>query len=99
MDAFKLGDAVRAARKAKGLTQAELAKRVSVSRHTIMLLERNTYSDLGLRKVLNVLSVLGLSLQVITAQTQRPTLEEMYAENERERQAREASVRARRSRV
>lgn len=93
MDAIELGDAIKAARKAQRLTQAELALRVGVSRHTIMQLESNTYTDLGIRKVMNVLTALGLSLQVGPSKLRRPTLEDVYEENERERREREAEFR------
>ena len=93
MDAFELGAAIRAARKSQKLTQAELARQVGVSRHTIMQLEANTYSDLGVRKILSILSVLGLSIDVAVPQRRWPTLEDVYEENEQERRAREARFR------
>lgn len=99
MDAFGLGAAVRAARKEKRMTQAELAALTGVSRHTIMQLESATYGDLGIRKVLSVLTVLGLSVSVGPASTRRPTLEEMYATNAQEKSNREAALRRHRARV
>ena len=93
MDAIALGAAIRAARKSSHLTQAELAALAGVSRHTIMQLESNTYSDLGIRKILSILSVLGLAMTVNVPEPQWPTLEDVYEENERERRAREAEFR------
>ncbi|MCB1622926.1 MAG: helix-turn-helix domain-containing protein, partial [Thiothrix sp.] len=57
-----IGQAIRRARKAQGLSQQQLADMVSLDRTTIGALERNDYPDLGIRKVERVLSVLGKTL-------------------------------------
>lgn len=93
MDAYELGQFIRKERKNKGYTQAELADKVGVSRHTIMQLETNTFSDLGIRKVINILSQLELSLVVTSERPKRPTLEDMFEENAREREQLQAQVR------
>lgn len=96
MDFFEIGEAVRQARKAKGLTQAELANRVGLSRYTIIRFESGQVSDLGLRKVLSILTHLGLQLSISPWQYNvLPTLEDMYKENEQER----AQHRARQIRI
>lgn len=99
MDAEELGQAVKQARRERGLTQAQLAGMTNVSRYSIMQLESNTYSDLGIRKVWEVLAHLGLTLSVEKVRPMRPTLEEVQEENRLEREAYEASVRRRRPRV
>ena len=64
MKAQELGQAIRSARKARSLTQAQLAKAAGLSRETLNLLESGLVRDLGIRKVLAVLEALGLELTV-----------------------------------
>jgi transcriptional regulator with XRE-family HTH domain len=59
-----LGHAIRSARKARGLTQAELARTAGISRETLNLLESGLVRDLGIRKVFAVLEALGLDLTI-----------------------------------
>ena len=58
----ELGHEIRRARLARGMTQAELAVAVGISRPTLNLLEGGLVRDLGVRKVLAVLDRLGLEL-------------------------------------
>ncbi len=58
----ELGHEVRKARQAQGLTQAQLAGAVGLSRETVNLLESGLVRDLGMRKVLAVLDQLGLAI-------------------------------------
>ncbi len=60
----ELGQAIRSARKARGLTQAALARSAGLSRETLNLLESGLVRDLGIRKVIAVLDTLGLELAV-----------------------------------
>jgi transcriptional regulator with XRE-family HTH domain len=58
-----LGAEIRAARLARGLTQARLAAEAGLSRKTLNLLENGRVGDLGVRKVLAVLEKLGVELR------------------------------------
>jgi len=58
----ELGQVIRGARRAHGLTQAQLAKTAGISRETLNLLESGLVRDLGIRKVLTVLEALGLAM-------------------------------------
>ena len=58
----ELGSEIRRARKARGLTQAQLAHATGLSRETLNLLESGLVRDLGIRKVLAVIDHLGLSV-------------------------------------
>lgn len=60
----ELGQEIRQARLARGLTQAQLAAAAGLSRETLNLLESGLVRDLGVRKVLAVLEHLGLTLAV-----------------------------------
>ncbi|MBI3917527.1 MAG: helix-turn-helix domain-containing protein [Betaproteobacteria bacterium] len=61
----ELGSEIRRARQAQGLTQAQLARAIGLSRETLNLLESGLVRDLGIRKVLAVLDhlELGVTLQ------------------------------------
>ena len=71
----ELGQEVRRARQAQGLTQAALARAVGLSRETLNLLESGLVRDLGIRKVLAVLDHLGLAITLQpTGRPRRPDL-------------------------
>lgn len=58
-----LGAAVRAERKAQGMTQAELATRLQVSRDWVVRLEQG-HPRLEAQRVLDALAVLGVPLEL-----------------------------------
>lgn len=60
----ELSGAIRAAREARGLTQAALARESGISRETLSLLENGLVRDLGIRKVLALLDHLGLAVKL-----------------------------------
>ncbi len=70
-----LSQTIRQARRTQGLTQQQLAGLCGLDRTTIGALERNDYSDLGIRKVEMVLNVLGKELYC--RDTSLPTLDEL----------------------
>ena len=85
MDLSAIGSTIRHARKQAKLTQAELAKRLGMSRATLSQLENGVIGDLGIRKLAQITDRLGLEIFV---QPRRPlTLHEAYARNRAERQA------------
>jgi HTH-type transcriptional regulator/antitoxin HipB len=58
----EMGKAVAEQRKARGLKQSEVARRSGVTRETLLRFERGQLSELGSRKLLMILAVLGLEL-------------------------------------
>lgn len=66
-----LASAVKQARARLGLTQQALALASGLSRQTIAQVESGTFSDLGVRKLERMLSVLGMSLAVAGAREAR----------------------------
>jgi transcriptional regulator with XRE-family HTH domain len=66
-----LGPAIRRARKEKSLTQAELARRAGVARTTVNQLENGTFPDLGVRKLIAILEIVGRRLTVEPAGDRR----------------------------
>ncbi|MFA5263265.1 MAG: helix-turn-helix transcriptional regulator [Opitutaceae bacterium] len=83
MDLSETGALIRQARKAAGLSQAQLAKRRHMSRTTLSLIETGQISEIGVRKLAALLDDVGLSFTVTPKR--RPTLAEAFAQNERER--------------
>ena len=57
----RLGDRIRKAREAYGMSQAELARRIHVSKNTMNLIETSKTSDPAASKVKAVADVLGVS--------------------------------------
>ena len=76
-----ISQTIRTARKARGMSQQQLADLVHLDRTTIGALERNDYQDLGIRKVERVLMVLGKTLAC--ENVGMPTLDDLVRENER----------------
>jgi HTH-type transcriptional regulator/antitoxin HipB len=58
----ELGEAVSARRKALGLNQSDVALRSGITRESLVRFERGQVSELGSRKLLAVLAVLGLEM-------------------------------------
>lgn len=71
-----IGSQIREARKRLGLTQADLASELKISRTTLSLLESGMIQELGIRKVIRILDRLGLELTTRPAGAP-PTLEEI----------------------
>ena len=74
-----LGQKIKTARKAKKLTQAELAQMASIDRTTMGSIERGSYRDIGIRKIARVAELIGL--QLILIEENLPTLDELNANN------------------
>lgn len=70
-----ISEQVRALRKQKGWSQQQLAQLSGLDRTTIGALERNDYSDIGIRKVQRVLELLGKTLTL--SDTGLPTLDQL----------------------
>lgn len=76
---FNIGQQIRGARKKTGISQAELAKALGMSRTTIGQIENGSVQEIGVRKLIRVLEFLGLELRVRPA-GQSPTLDELREE-------------------
>ena len=60
----EFGYIVRKARRARGLTQDELARSAGISRTTMNQLENGVFPDIGMNKAQAILAALGLALRV-----------------------------------
>jgi len=85
MNLAETGEILRSARRTAGLTQAELARRLGMSRATLSQLENGVIGDLGIRKVALICDHLGLEILVRPRRVM--TLQEAYSRNREERQA------------
>nr|WP_229257108.1 helix-turn-helix domain-containing protein [Duganella lactea] len=75
MDAIKIGKIIAQKRHEKNLTQQELADYASVSRRSLIDLERGR-NDTSVRRLLRVLGALGLQLHVLSV-SPRPTEDQL----------------------
>jgi transcriptional regulator with XRE-family HTH domain len=82
MDLFELGDLIKKTRQAQKLTQGELVRRSGLSRARLDALENGRASEVGFKKLLRVMHVLGLDLRATQLNESRPTLDDLVAENE-----------------
>ncbi len=72
-----ISEQVRTLLKRKGWSQQTLAELSGLDRTTIGALERNDYSDMGIRKIQRVLGLLGKCL--ILSDLGLPTLDQLQA--------------------
>ena len=77
----EIGLKVAAARRARHLSQTELARTAGVSRATIDALENARVGELGFAKLTRILAVVGLDFALREDNQQRPTLDELRAED------------------
>jgi transcriptional regulator with XRE-family HTH domain len=82
IDLHDIAKAVVTHRKARRLTQHQLAAQARVSRDLIAKLETGRLPELGVKKLLRILNAVGLDLRVTTLNLNRPTLEDLQAEEE-----------------
>jgi transcriptional regulator with XRE-family HTH domain len=78
---FSIGEQIAVKRKALGLSQAALAKQAKVGHSTLDALENGRLGELGLSKIVRLLSALGQELKIQEATGSRPTLEELMEED------------------
>ena len=76
-DLIHISEVVRDSRKKNGWSQQKLAKLAGLDRTTVGALERNDYSDIGIRKVQRILELLGKRLTVTDAGL--PTLDQLQS--------------------
>ena len=76
---IEIGEQIKKARKARRITQGEIAKALGMSRTTIGQIESGAIQEIGVRKLIRILEFLGLELRIRPA-GRPPTLEELRAE-------------------
>lgn len=71
----QLGQQIKALRKERHWSQQQLADMAGLDRTTLGMLERNSYNDIGIRKVQRVLELLNRKLAIEV--NSLPTLDEL----------------------
>jgi transcriptional regulator with XRE-family HTH domain len=79
MDLREFGAHMAQLRKAKKVSQEQLSRDLSISRATISSLENGTSSDVGIKKILQILDYLGYEL-TCKEKSPFPTFEELRDE-------------------
>ncbi|AFL68369.1 helix-turn-helix domain-containing protein [Sulfurospirillum barnesii] len=79
MDLREFGTHMAQLRKAKKVSQEQLSRDLSISRATISALENGTSSDVGIKKILQILDYLGYEL-TCKEKSPFPTFEELKDE-------------------
>ena len=62
---LEIGHEIRRLRKAAALSQADLGAMAGIARETLNRIESGTYNDLGIKKIVSLLSVLGAEIAVV----------------------------------
>jgi HTH-type transcriptional regulator / antitoxin HipB len=75
----ELGPLLQQARKQAGLSQAQLAAPLGMSRATISAIEGGRCEEIGFAKLIALLDMVGLEVTV-AARSSRPTLDELRSE-------------------
>lgn len=75
MSLDQLGQQIKALRKERNWSQQQLADMAGLDRTTLGMLERNSYNDIGIRKVQRVLELLDRKLVIGT--NGLPTLDDL----------------------
>lgn len=77
---LELGEELAKLRSERGYTQSRLAEKTGISRATINALENGRASDIGTRKLIKLLDILGYELK-IRERGALPTFEELRDEH------------------
>jgi transcriptional regulator with XRE-family HTH domain len=81
IDLEQIGKQIAVARKAKKLTQFDIARRSGVSLKTINLLENGRATELGYSKLARILAAVGMDLRLGPIEWRRPTLDDLLRED------------------
>jgi len=82
MDIFEIGEEVKRARQALGMTQEQVAGIAGISRVRLVQLENGAINEMKFGNVLAVLSALDLTLRVGADNGGRPVLEDLQKDQE-----------------
>ena len=81
LDLISIGGQIAERRKTLKLSQAALARKAGISRATLDALENGRAGEVGFSKLTRLLTALGLELTLQTANSRRPTLDELMQED------------------
>lgn len=84
IDLTELGLAIKEARRARGLTQAEVAEQIGSSRTRVLAFEGGLNPDMSIATVIRMLNAVGLDLRLTTFNYGMPTLDDLRREQAEE---------------
>ena len=82
-DLSEIGEVIKRRRREAGLTQPALAKAAGLSVARIEALENQRLAEIGFQNLTRILHALGLDLRLTELNRQRPTFEDLVAENKK----------------
>ncbi|QKD19255.1 helix-turn-helix domain-containing protein [Mesorhizobium sp. NZP2077] len=82
IDLNDLGNEIKNARKQRKLAREKLAELSGVSRARIEALENGRVSDMGFKRLLTLMNIVGLDFRLMTFNNKRPTLEDIMEEDD-----------------
>ena len=81
LDLISVGNQIAERRKSLRLSQTALSRKAGVSRATLDALENGRAGEVGFSKVTKLLAALGLELTLQTANSRRPTFDDLMRED------------------
>lgn len=82
IDLNDIGNEIKNARKQRKLTREKLAELSGLSRARIEALENGRVSDMGFKRVLTLMNIVGLDFRLTTFNNKRRTLEDIIEEDD-----------------
>ncbi len=97
IDLVELGQAIKEARRERGLTQGQVAVMIGSSRTRVVAFENGYAPDMSINTVIHMLNAVGLDFRLATFNRGCPTLDDLQREQaeEDERNARRGPPRPR----
>ncbi|WP_449409747.1 helix-turn-helix domain-containing protein [Methylobacterium komagatae] len=84
IDVIELGAAIKEARRAKGLTQGQVAVAIGSSRTRVIAFENGYAPEMSIATVIRMMNMVGLDFRLSTYNDGCPTLDDLQAEQAEE---------------
>lgn len=83
----EIAERIRAARKARKMSQRQLAERAGIDLRHLVAFENEQTPEVDIISVVRLLRNVGLELEIVEARSRRPTFEDLIAEQNASRDA------------
>lgn len=84
IDVIELGAAIKEARRAKGLTQGQVAVAIGSSRTRVIAFENGYAPEMSIATVIRMMNMVGLDFRLSTYNDGCPTLDDLQSEQAEE---------------